>query len=252
NGRLWWDEADIIFDADEPWSPFSYSSNLWPYKGPYRPFVTTAVHEMGHALGLNHENRFYNVMGEDWTHVHTDESKTAGYAGSDATQGALFLYGKSAKYGWKEDLAVTHWKYAKKGGEYSKHTPTVMYLSDAVTKANAEELDGFSLYLVRPGDIYNAEFTYENTGYSGQPNVKVAWFISTNKAISTFDRMIGSTQINLPAGAVWTTTVSLTIPSDLKAGMIYFLGVIVDYQNNIGEFNEANNSTFLQIKAVNL
>ena len=249
-GKLWWSEADIIFDADEAWSPYSYPTSLWPYGGPYRPFVTTALHEMGHAMGLNHENRFYNVMGEDYTHIHTDQLETVGYAGSDATQGALFLYGKSGKYGWKEDVAVTHWMYGGKDGEYSKHKPTAMIRTDMWKEVDWEMLSGFKLYHVKPGTSYHAGFTFENTGYSDQPIVKMAGYISTNKAISTFDRFIGSTEINLPAGAVWTTTVQLTIPADLKVGMIYYLGVVVDYQNNIGEFNEGNNSSFHQIKII--
>jgi hypothetical protein len=57
----------------------------------------------------------------------------------------------------------------------------------------------------------------------------------------------------LEASHVWVgpATVQLTIPTDLKVGMIYYLGAVVDYQNNIGEFNEANNSSYLQIKIVN-
>ena len=248
-GRYFWYEADVVFDVDEGYSPYEYQYDFTAYGGLYRPFVTTALHEMGHALGLGHENRFYNIMGSDFTHVHTHVNRTQGYAGADATQGSLFLYGK--QYGSAtEDLAVTHWKYAGVKGEYSTHTQTLLYHTNG-NVVYWDILDGFPRHHVQAGSTYRAEFTYENNGYGSYSNVKVAWFLSTNKIISTFDQQIGSALIGqFPGGAVWTATYDLTIPAGLKSGMTYYLGAIIDYQNNINEFKEDNNATFLQIKIV--
>jgi len=248
-GRLWFKEADIIFDANRLWSPYTYQYELSPYGGPYRPFITTAIHEMGHALGLGHENRWYNVMGQDYTHVNTHGSYTRGYAGADATQGALFLYGKTGSP-FTEDLAVTHWKYDKAGGEYSVHTPTVIYNQNMNVVA-WDTLNGMRRFSVRRGDAYHAQFTFENNGYNTQNNVKLAVYISTNAVITSSDQFLGEGQIgSLPAGAVWTTTIGLTIPNNLTAGATYYLGVILDHKDNVKEFNEINNASYLQIRIV--
>lgn len=247
--RYYWYEADVIFDVDEGYSPYEYQYDFTAYGGQYRPFVTTALHEMGHALGLGHENRFYNIMGSDFTHIHTHAGTTQGYTGADGTQGALFLYGK--QYGSAtEDLAVTHWKYAGVDGEYSTHTQTLIYHTNGDVVYWLPQ-DGFPRHHVRMGDSYDVEFTYENNGFGSYTNVKVAWYLSTNKIITIFDQQIGAAQIGqFPGGAVWTVPISLTIPTGLKVGMTYYLGAIIDFQNNIGEFKEDNNAACLQVKIV--
>ncbi|MBE0536937.1 MAG: hypothetical protein IH624_14835 [Phycisphaerae bacterium] len=248
-GRLWFKEADIIFDAGKLWSPHTWQYDLTPYRGPYRPLITTAIHEMGHALGLGHENRWYNVMGQDYTHVHTHYDRIKGYPGADATQGALFLYGKSNTY-FTEDVAVTHWKYASASGEYSTHTPTVVY-NQNMTVAGWDLLNGSPRFHVKRGGSYHAEFTYENNGYNSQYNVELAMYISTNTLITTSDQSFAGGYIpHLPAGAVWTLTLPVVIPTNLTDGMTYYLGVIFDHQGKISEFDGTNNASYLQIKIV--
>ncbi len=115
-------EADIVFDASESYTASTSKTNLWGYGGAYRPFQTTALHELGHALGLAHTNNTYNIMGEDWTHTHANGSTTRAYSGEDGNNGAVSLYGLFG--GALEDLAVTHWKYSGADGEYSEHVRT--------------------------------------------------------------------------------------------------------------------------------
>ena len=151
-------EADIVFDAGRWWSPsYCRYEHLAPYGGPNHPFTTAAIHEMGHALGLGHENRWKNVMGQDSTHVLTHQNFALGYAGPDATLGAIFLYGAYG-YSW-EDLAVTHWKYGGASGEYSVHIPTVIYNPD-MTIPYSDMLNGMRRYHVVRGYTYRPEFTF--------------------------------------------------------------------------------------------
>ena len=86
-------EVDIAFDVDRLWSADTWKFRLLRYGGKRRLFQSTAVHELGHGLVLGHENRWYNVMGADYTHIHANGRVARGYLGEDAANGAIFLYG---------------------------------------------------------------------------------------------------------------------------------------------------------------
>ena len=241
------DEADVIFHTSAGWTPYNNKSSLIEYSGRERLLSGTAAHEFGHALGIHHENRFYNIMGTDFQHVHVNGSTARTYAGVDAGDGTAFLYG--TRSGSWEDVGVVHWKYAGTSGEYSRHTKTKFYGSAGNELPNTI-VGGESGYWVTPGQVIRAEFTYENSGKSSQ-NVKIGYYISTNDSITTLDRRIaGVAQYGLNRNAIVTTTVELTIPSDLIADENYWLGVIVDEDDSITEDVEWNNATYLPLKIV--
>lgn len=71
---------------------------------------------------------------------------------------------------------------------------------------------------------------------------RVGIYVSTDATITTADTLIGSYSVASLAGfASATTSTSATIPTSLAPGT-YYLGVIVDDQNAVTEFNEGNNS----------
>jgi hypothetical protein len=244
-----WSEADVIFDVAEPYSPFAYANEKWGYGGAYRPFVTTAIHEMGHALGLGHENRTYNIMGDDWTHVYANGDSIYEYAGEDGSKGLLFLYGTSKEQP-SQDLGVTHWKYGGKDGEYSEHVPTVIYDVNWNVVSSDTSL-GFPRYHVKAGQTYNAEFTLENNGTKSQYNIKVGHYISTNRYISTFDPLLGGFVLgSINPDWVSTQARAVALPSTLKTGQTYWLGIVIDDKDELPELYEANNAAYLPIQIV--
>ena len=243
------DSVDVIFDYNSPfqWTADTVKSSLIRYTGSGRAIQTTGAHELGHGLILNHVNTEYNIMGLDFEHIHVNGSIATAYIGEDATDGAVFLYG--ARFPAWEDVAVVHWKYSGAAGAYSDHTKTVIYNSSGNVLPTVT-VKGETGYSVKPGQVVQAEFTYENNGANFHAGIATGYYISTNDTISTGDQKIGGASWNLARGDVLTTTVTLTIPANLTPNKDYWLGVVIDENNAISEpvVVEINNATYIPIR----
>ncbi|MBT3983364.1 MAG: matrixin family metalloprotease [Bacteriovoracaceae bacterium] len=238
-------ESDVIFDAGESYTTTKNKNYLWEYGGGGRSFRTTALHELGHALGLKHENREYNIMGEDWTTVNVNYVTASAYPGEDAGDAAVYLYGTTSSN--RQDVSVVHWKRTGAKGQYSDHSMTKLYNSSNATLSNYSD-SGERRYRLNPGQTIKAEFSFENNGKNTQ-NIQVAYYISTNELITTLDQKIGSSSMTLSRDGVFTYKKSLVIPGNMGDGKKY-LGVIVDYKGNLSEVNESNNATYLPIEVL--
>lgn len=232
-------EADVIFYSAVAWTTSMVKTNLVTYGGSRRPFETTAMHELGHAAGLNHEEGEYNIMGADWNHIHLNGTTCRSYVGEDANAGLVALYGLYSA-GVREDLAVTHFKYKGFSGAYSTHQPCGMFTSTDVLLASST-FAGQRRYAVKRGSQAKVEFTYENEGESGQAT-NIGFFVSTDSLITTADRLIATQRIIVARADVDTLRHLVTIPSDLVVGQTYYLGVIVDHDNRLIEVDANDNA----------
>lgn len=250
------DEVDVAFDYGSPWqwTTSTDKSRLLRYSDTatdLRPLQTTMVHEIGHGARFKHENDEYNVMGTDFEHIHVNGSTARAYAGEDLADGLVDLYGSTS--GSWEDVGVVQWRYSGASGEYSDHKkgvirdlagnvlPTYTVVDPGTTRETA--------YRVSRGDTVKVEFTYENNGKNTQSNVQVGFYISTNDTISTADQRIGGRTLSLGRAKVYSPDHhTVTIPNNLSVNTTYWLGAIVDENNNISEAVEWNNATYIPIR----
>lgn len=236
-------EVDILFYNPEKWSYSDVRSTKTSYGGEYRPWITAALHEMGHSFGLNHVSTEYNIMGSDSTHLSTNAGKVRYSAGEDGHDGQVYLYGTSGG----QDIGVTHWKY---GGvtetEYSKHVLTTI-TAPSLPSVPSATFEGVKRYDVIDNLDYGVQFTYENNGKNQQDGIDVGFYISTNETITTKDLLIASGTINLSRDDANTIRSTIHLPQ-LTVGQTYWLGVIVDRTNAIAEVDETNNATYIPIQ----
>lgn len=238
-------ESDVIFDSNWNYTTSMSTGNLMSHtSGGARPFQTTAIHELGHGAGLAHTSNTYNIMGQDWDHIHANSSTARSYLGEDAAHGLVFLYGTRSGAG--QDLSVTHFKRTGASGQYSAHGKTRL-TSSSGGNLSTTTIDGETGYRVNRGQTIRAEFTYENNGRSSQTQ-DVRFVVSSNKNITTFDTTLRTVTKSLGRNVVYTTSDTITIPSNLTRGRNYWVGVIIDANGTLTETTEANNATYLPIR----
>jgi hypothetical protein len=236
---IWGDivEADVVFYNGEDYTTSMSKTSLWSYGGTRRPFQTTALHEYGHAAGLEHEADEYNLMGSDWTHISCNGATARSYVGEDASDGLVHLY--TGRDGVAiENVGVTLFRRTGFSGEYSTHGHCKI-TNSLGTELPYTDYAGQRRYAVDKGQWVRVWFTYENSGETYQ-NVNVGYYISSNATISTADTLFGTRKFGQRRNNVDTRYVSLKIPVDLVSGTTYWLGAIVDYDNALTEIDEYN------------
>jgi hypothetical protein len=236
-------EGDVVFDIDTDWNYGEAMRNNYAYDtSADRTLQTAAIHEFGHILGLGHEDAEYNIMGEDYTHVHTNNRQVNFYAGEDGTSGAIRLYGAVSDN--KTDLGVVHWTRNGSYGDYSTHRQTTVNrtLEGESYGSYYDHTTKYWVYYVPAGTPIYLELTFENNGKSSR--TPLVWYvISTDDNITAADTWLASRNPTLNRGKVYTTDQALTVPDRFTRGQVYYLGAVVDPLNAITEWDESNNAT---------
>ena len=210
-------EADIFFNFQyHPSSQWGNAIEPSPadVTGKYN-FGLVAMHELGHALGLDHEDGVMATMNSSYPYggpigreeldVHADDIK-----------GIRAGYGSS---GTVNDTAAS--PYGRTGS-------------------------GTSAPLVPPagpiyrGRSYTFPFTIENRGTTSQSSVQVGFYLSPDRVITPNETYLGSATFSMSAGSLTTANVTLTIPTTVTPGTYYF-GWITDPNSAISETLRVNN-----------
>lgn len=230
-------ESDVVFYNGEPYTTNMATTGLYGYGGGSRPLQTTAVHELGHAINMHHVNTEYNIMGQDYYHLHANGGLGRSYLGEDAADGAILLYGSNGR----QDLSLVHWKWIGSSGQYSTHGHTKLYSSAGVELPGAL-VAGETRFNVSAGQTIQVELTAENNGASSQ-NAQIGFYLSTNNAIATSDTLITTQARTVTRDNVDTYRATITLPSGLPTGN-YWVGAIIDNNNAVSEYAEDNNAAY--------
>lgn len=208
------DEADIGFNVNYSWStsPVSYTN---PTGSPYS-FEGVALHELGHALGLLHEDRWMATLNSIYPNSGPFGGSKEWDPFGDDRQAVRVIYPDGTT---ETDIAASAYKRTGSG------------TSNLVTSTTS----------AARGSSVTVEFTFSNLSTASK-TFDIGFYLSTNDLISTGDTLLG-TNFGASGGAGGTGTFSrsLTIPSNIAPGT-YYLGFLVDKNNAHSEANEGNNN----------
>jgi hypothetical protein len=193
--------ADVLFNPATRWIfDGSPSQNEWD-------FGSTARHEYGHALGIEHSNMGCSaLMG-----ASCGRNGTVRQIRADDANAVRFLYPGAP-------ASTVDWR---------------------VTTLTAQPTSA------RPGQSVNLSIILTNSGNSASQGIPARLVVlSTNSTISTQDRVLTTlpaTSQSIGANQQVSQTVAVQVPATTNPGS-YYLGVYVDPQDTVEESLEDNNT----------
>lgn len=248
-------ESDVYLDSTVSWDTDRLTTDIGAYGGSQRPLATTTIHEIGHFLGLDHESRYYNVMGKDFEYMTSNGTEYFPTLGEDATTGLVTHYGYASGY---EDLAVSHWKWDQCAMDtvsfmgisitycsgYSDHK-RVRVLDSTGAELPSSWSSSEPTYTATKGSWLKAEVTLENNGAVSQRNTVQMYLSSLRQISPSSSTSIGSSTVTATPNVPDLLTIWIALPSTLKSGSTYYIGAGVDASGTLTEVNEDNNYAYL-------
>jgi len=116
-----WRETNIIFNSNTLFTPSNNKREMTGYGGENAPMREIAMHEFGHAIGLDHVEK-YSLMHPGAIYLHTNGDNANAYVGEDTAAGLMALYG--LRYPVRKDVSVSHWKFREGSGGIGGYRPS--------------------------------------------------------------------------------------------------------------------------------
>ncbi|HBB30782.1 MAG TPA: hypothetical protein DDZ80_02255 [Cyanobacteria bacterium UBA8803] len=255
-GPSWTGRAYVSFNTINSWGPLENDklihelTHVWQYQRDGAIYMPQAIHAQNSAAG-------YNYGGV--TELQRRKNIYQGITSFNREQQAsivqdyfLIVNGKQPQYGngTYTDLPL-YAHFVKEVSTLTKeqlsegafNQPKLIDLSGEYFNVNPEPLNA--------GDYFDVEFQVQNTEVHRAGAFNVNFYLSTNNTISAYDRYLGSYLVNSLAGNSDTGTLRtrLKLPwagdsfwNNIGDGT-YYIGMIVDANNNIRETNEGNNTS---------
>ncbi len=213
-------EADVIFNMEagkrrwmflDPWLERFYAEGNEGYQhDDYYSFHAVALHEFGHALGLDHT--------EELSTLNTPYRHGQYNLWADDKAGVRSLYPDFVQV--PDNLVVSNWK------------PDGHKLVRVIEPSPRH---------IGPGQSFTVEFTMDHSGWR-VCDVDVAFYLSSNAHSSKSDLCLGYMQlIGVPPDSHETYQMILTMPTYGVDGD-YYIGIIVDPEDIHDEEDENDNS----------
>ena len=221
-------ETDVEFDNAEDWQTGDWFYNLeldkpFTERIHHPNFRIVALHEFGHALGLSHEDDTLATMNSHYPGGGPVGPGAQIVPLADDRAGLRKLYIDIFNFPIKADLVGSNYKHTGPGDCDRVNSPV----------------------FGSPGGQVTTEFTFMNLGTANSGNFNIGFYLSTDKTITTADKLIGTNfNASVSAGGVVTGSRTLTIPSTVAPGL-YWLGVFLDKDGAVSEFSESNNGLML-------
>jgi hypothetical protein len=207
------DETDIAFNTNAGWNTgaFNYSNLGSPFD-----FEQVAEHELGHALGLNHENRWLALM-----NAYYPNGGPLGYykehnPSGDDRGGARVLYSDGTT---EVDVAGAALTFTGGGNSGLVSSPS---------------------YAARGSNV-TIQWTFTNLSTATE-TFDVGFYLSSDSYIDTRDIWLGTNYGAWgSAGYVGTFSRTLYIPTWVAPGT-YYLGFLIDPTNALPDADRGNNN----------
>lgn len=220
-GTGWITESDVMFNSDPE---YLWSTTLQPF--PPRAgetlldltlinFKLTAMHELGHALGLGHEPDVLATMNPIYPFGGVIGNTNDAHPHADDVRGDRAGYGTCCT---ERDVSASAYRRTSPGNSDHIFPPATSFR----------------------GHSTGYQFTIGNRGTTNEGSVRVQFYLSADRTITTADTFLGAATYSLNNGAEVTNTVFVTVPTGLTPGN-YFFGYIVDPLSTIVEVDEGNN-----------
>ncbi|MBI2566423.1 MAG: hypothetical protein HYV63_05260 [Candidatus Schekmanbacteria bacterium] len=249
-------EADIIFNSNTTWAlgvPADQGEDYWT-AGAWTPSSTarymrpTAIHELMHAAGLEHEPQdyaFMNYGSRPWSNRSADDQIEPL---PDDRQGLRALYGNS---GSEVDAAVLDTWVDSLGS--SATGPADQYAICKVAGGSGWSGSTFDDYCAADpkttlyeGETVYARFAIANYG-TGALDFDIRLYFSTDESLSSSD--VAASQVrsaSVSANSSFRSGNTFTVPVGLTPGQEYY--AIVKIENTNGETEESTQNNWIPLR----
>ncbi|UCC31099.1 MAG: matrixin family metalloprotease [Phycisphaerales bacterium] len=208
------EEADIKFNNSVTWETGAHDPRFEETTASFR---FTAVHEMGHFLGLGHEDDRMAALLSTASGFWGGSPSTRTHPFPDDAVGSRTLYPHSNT---ETDIAISNFRWV------SPNNTSLILPSGTQT--------------VSAGDTFTTGFAFGNLGTHSVNNIEVIIVLSTNDIISTVDRVIATGTGWCTPGYYGDHTFTVRVPGNMTP-RVYYVGGILDPNNYIAERREGNN-----------